>query len=328
MSAQRLSQRRIVLGGPRHLHGQELLNTTALLCALFLLLGLRYHENMKFGVHVSIAGGIPNAPGRAASLGCEVFQIFSRSPRGGTPQDITDEVAKEFKNECKKHNQSASYIHTPYYINFASENKRIKHGSIEIVRTELERASQLGVKAVMTHLGSAKDTTEERAIQETAKGIAKALKGYKGSAQLLLELSAGSGMIIGDRFEELAAIIKGAEKILGRRNIIGVCLDTAHLFASGYDIRDKKSLNAILKQFDSMIGSKRLGVLHGNDSKVGLGEKKDRHEHIGKGKIGRAGFRALVNHSKLQHLDLILETPTDAGMKQDIKLLKAMRRKP
>ncbi|OGY92567.1 MAG: hypothetical protein A3H70_00715 [Candidatus Komeilibacteria bacterium RIFCSPLOWO2_02_FULL_48_11] len=280
---------------------------------------------MKFGAHVSIAGGIPNAPQNAALLGCEVFQMFSRSPRGGKAAAITPEVGRVFQAECKKHKQAAAYIHAPYYINFASENNRIRYGSIAVICDELERASALGVKAIMTHLGSAKDTTSEQAIKITAEGITKVLKGYRGQSKLLLELSAGSGEIIGDTFEEMAEIIKLAEKTLGKKNVIGVCLDTAHIFASGYDIRDKKSVEATLKAFDKVIGLKRLGVIHANDSMIPLGEKKDRHEHLGRGKIGLECFRALARHPKLKKIDMIVETPTQAGMKKDIALLKKMR---
>lgn len=280
---------------------------------------------MKFGAHVSIAGGIPNAPANAAVLGCEVFQMFSRSPRGGKAAPITDEVGWSFQSECKKYKQAASYIHTPYYINFASDNNRIRFGSIAIIREELERASRLGVKAIMTHLGSAKDTTPEVAIKITAESIAKALKGYKGKAKLLLELSAGAGLIIGATFDDMAEIIKLAEKKLGKRHVIGVCLDTAHIFASGYDLRDKKTVDATLKLFDKTIGLSRLGVIHANDSVVDLGEKRDRHEHIGRGKIGVEGFRALIHHSKLKNIDMIVETPSQTGMKRDIVLFKKLR---
>ena len=285
---------------------------------------------MKFGAHVSIAGGMPNAPANAAALGCEIFQFFSRSPRGGKAAAITKEIADNFQSECKKYKQAASYIHAPYYINFASENNRIRFGSISIIRDELERASALGVKAIMTHLGSAKDTTPEEAIKITAQGIAKALKGYKGSAKLLLELSAGSGLVIGATFEDMAAIINGAESSFtkataDKKNIIGVCLDTAHVFASGYDLRTKKAVDDTLKLFDKTIGLSRLGVIHANDSMVDLGEKKDRHEHIGQGKIGLAGFKALVNHPKLKNIDMIVETPTPEGMKKDIALFKKIR---
>lgn len=280
---------------------------------------------MKFGAHVSIAGGIPKALANAHKLGCEIFQMFSRSPRGGAPSPITDEIVRRFQAECRKYNQATAYIHTPYYINFASENNRIRYGSIAVVRAELERASALGVKAVMTHLGSAKDTTPAQAIKETTKGAAKVLQGYKGGAQLLLELSAGAGLIIGATFEDMAEIIRQAENILNKRNVIGVCLDTAHVFASGYDLRDKGAVDATIKMFDKTIGLKRLGVIHANDSLVGLGEKRDRHQHIGRGKIGVEGFKAIINHPKLSNIDMIVETPTENGMKKDIALLKKLR---
>lgn len=280
---------------------------------------------MKIGAHVSIAEGIPNAPQRAADLGCEVFQIFSRSPRGGNPPAITRDLAASFEAECIKRQQYNSYIHTPYFINFASRSNRIHHGSISVIRQELERASQLGAKAVMTHLGSAKDYTPDKAKHKTAVGIARVLSEYKGKTKLLLELSAGAGAVIGANFEDMAAIIKEAEKLLKKRNIIGVCWDTAHLFATGYDLRDKKAVDAVVKEFDKIVGLKRLGLIHANDSKVGLGEKRDRHAHLGEGKIGLAGFEALAKHPKLKNVDMIVETPTLAGMKKDVVLLKKLR---
>jgi len=280
---------------------------------------------MKFGAHVSIAGGIPNAPERAASLGCEVFQFFSRSPRGGNPPSVTDAVVRDFQNKLQECKQAATYIHTPYFINFASEKSRIKKGSIEIVRTELERASTLGVSAIMTHLGSAKDTSPEEAIELTALGVAESLRGYSGSAKLLLELSAGAGLVIGSSFQDMADIIFRAEKKLRKKNVIGVCLDTAHVFASGYDLRTSAAVKKTMRQFDKTIGLDRLVLIHANDSKIALGEKKDRHEHIGKGKIGRAGFAALVSHPRLKDVNMVVETPSPEGIKKDIALLKKMR---
>lgn len=280
---------------------------------------------MKFGAHVSIAKSIGLAPQRAADLGCEVFQIFSRSPRGGAPPIISQEVAAAFEAECIKNQQYNSYIHTPYFINFASANNRIRFGSIAVVRQELERASQLGVKAVMTHLGSSKDYTPEKARHKTAVGLSRVLSRYRGRAKLLLELSAGAGAIIGANFEDIAAIIKEAEKILGKKNIIGVCWDTAHLFASGYDLRDKKAVAGAIKKFDKIVGLKRLGLIHANDSLTDFNSHVDRHSHLGKGKIGLLGFEALVKNPKLEDIDMIVETPTAAGMKKDIALLKKIR---
>src|SRR3989344_5323341 len=135
----------------------------------------------RIGCHVSIAGGIQNAPGRAAELGCEVFQIFSRSPRGGAAPKITPEIAKAFNAEMKRHGQANCYIHTPYYINFASSNPAIRSASSRIVREELERGTLIGAKYIMTHMGSAGDLARSDALKAVAEGVTKILKGYKGT---------------------------------------------------------------------------------------------------------------------------------------------------
>ncbi len=281
---------------------------------------------MRFGAHVSIAGGLPNAPLNAARIGCETFQFFSRSPRGGTPPPLTKKVITEFKANCQEHGFVNYYIHTPYYINFASTNNRIKYGSIKVVREELERGELLGVRATMTHLGSAKDIDDKEIVTTVAAALVEVLKGYKGKNQFLLEIAAGAGRIIGSSFAEIAAIIKQVEKKVKHK--VGVCFDTAHAFASGYDLRSRSALDKTLRQFADEIGRDRLVVIHGNDSLVGLGERKDRHANIGKGKIGKEGFKALVNHPWLKDLDLILETPwsSERTIKDDLRILKELRK--
>ncbi len=246
---------------------------------------------MKIGCHVSIAGGIINAPKRAADLGCEVFQMFTRSPQGGPAPVITPEIAKQFKEEMKKWKQENCYIHTPYYINFASANKATRESSARIVREELERGSLIGAKYVMTHLGSStsltasssKDFAREEALKMTAEGIGLVLEGYKGTTKLLLEISAGAGNIIGDTFEELGYILTYDAM---KYHKLGICLDSAHMFASGYDI------------------------------------KKDRHDHIGHGKIGEMGFVNLM--STFPDTDFICETRPDL-VKEDMEKLKGLR---
>ena len=280
-----------------------------------------YNQNMNIGAHVSIAGGIDQAPLYAKEAGCECFQFFSRSPRGGHAPELTEPLVKSFKDNCRKNNILNSYIHTPYYINLASTNNRIRYGSIKVIREELERASILGVRYVMSHLGSANDLTRTKAIQKVIEGIKKILDGYKGSALFLIENSAGSGNIIGDQFEEISEIIKGIP--LSVRNKVGVCLDTCHAFASGYDLRNKKAIDKTLKEFDARIGLSKLKMIHGNDSMTEINSRVDRHEHIGMGKIGKEGFKEIINHPKLKKLDLILETPAD-GRQDDIKMLKGL----
>ncbi len=276
---------------------------------------------MKFGAHVSAAGGLWNAPINAGKLGCEVLQMFSRPPQGGKPSAITGEVEAKFKAEMKANKIERAYIHTPYFINLASGTQRIVDNSIAVIREELMRGSQLGCHAVMFHPGSAKDVGEEKGIAMVIDGLNQIMSGYRGSCQLLIEISAGAGAVMGDSFEEIAAFLDGAK----RGKDIGVCFDTQHAFASGYDLRTAEAVEATFKKFDKLIGLEKLVASHCNDSKVELAGHKDRHEHLGKGHIGLDGFRAIVASKKLQHLDLILETPMDDGVEADLAFLKAER---
>lgn len=275
------------------------------------------------GRHVSATGGAQNAPERAAAIGCNCFQFFSRSPRGGKVPELTHAVVVAFKANMEKHRQRAAFIHTPYYINLASSNDRIRYGSISIIREELERASLLGVDAVMTHLGSAKDcASRAEANAMVIKGIKKILSGYMGAAQFLIENAAGAGDILGVGFEEIGNIIKKSEAS-GQKSSIGVCLDTAHAFASGYDLRTTQDVAAMLKDFDKHIGLDRLVMIHINDSKTEFNARRDRHEHIGEGKIGTAGFRAMLVHPNLKKVSFVLETPEDVkGDERDVRALQ------
>ena len=273
---------------------------------------------MKIGCHVSIAGGVWNAPKNAADLGCEVFRIFTRSPQGGPAPKIDKGVVKKFKEEMERWKQADFYIHAPYYINFASAKKTTRDASVRIIREELERGSLLGAKCLMTHLGSSKDFSRKEALKLVAEGVNKITKGYKGTTQFLLEISAGAGNVIGDTLEELAYIIKNSNRS------VGICLDSAHMFASGYDIKSNNGFDKTAETIRSIIGAKRVGVIHANDSKVGLGERKDRHDHIGDGKIGKEGFKNLIK--MFPEVDFILETQHDK-VAEDIKKLKEIRSK-
>ncbi len=275
---------------------------------------------MNFGTHVSIAGGLDKAPGRAHELGCECFQLFTRSPRGGQPSRLDDEVIENFLADCDKYGLENYYVHTPYFINLASLDKKVRNNSIRLIREDLERSSLLKVKSIMTHLGSSKGMERKEAIKNVADSVIKIMDGYNGSSVLMLENSAGQGDTIGDTFEEVAEILRLADI-----DEIGVCIDTAHMFGAGYDIRDKESLDETIEKIENSFGLDRVMLIHGNDSKVDLGERKDRHEHIGKGKIGEGGFRAIVADTRLSHLDIIVENPPDE-VAEDIKLLKKFRK--
>ena len=272
---------------------------------------------MNIGCHISIAGGIQDAPERAHGLGCEVMQIFTRSPQGGKAPELTSEIIESFKILATKYQIQNTYVHTPYYINFASANNRIRYGSVSVVRDELERASLIGAKYVMTHLGSAKELGQKEAIKKTIEMLKKTLEGYAGTTKLLLENSAGTGDIIGDDLKELGEIIKKVKS----DKIAGICLDTQHSFASGYDWRDfEKTISKIDKELET----KNIKLIHANDSKEEFGSKRDRHEHIGKGKIGLEAFRNIVAFAQKNNIDMILETEHDF-VKEDIKILKDLR---
>lgn len=277
----------------------------------------------RIGLHVSGAGGLAEAPARAHALGCECFQLFSRSPRGGGAPPISAETAKLFRTRCKTW-KLESYVHAPYYINFASSNNRISFGSVSAVREELERGSLLGVKYVMTHVGSSLGLEENAALKQVSARVQAIFDPKKGgpySTKLLLEISAGAGAIIGDTFEELAAIVKG----VGRADL-GICLDTCHLFASGYDIRTSVAITETMRAFKKHLPLSRFQLVHANDSLYRLGEHRDRHTDIGDGELGVDTFRHLLTHPAFQGRNFVLETPgEDARRKKDVALLKKLR---
>lgn len=287
---------------------------------------------MKFGLHISIEGGVEKAPRRAFDAGCECFQIFSRSPHGGKTKPADAATAAAFRRNAEKYPAGNFYIHTPYYINLASENNRIYYGSVAAVRQELEAAERLGARGVVTHLGSAHDLGEladAKLVEGLCKVFAVPAAGKKEAehkryrAKLLLEITAGAGNIMGDDFGEMAGFIRAAEKELGR-GTLGVCFDTAHAFASGYDLRTPASVRKTFAAFDKLVGSERIGLVHLNDSAADLGSHVDRHANLGRGKIGREGINAILAELKARELDFVLETPPP-GSARDLAMLKEVR---
>jgi len=283
---------------------------------------LKLRPRCKIGAHISAAGNIAFAPDRAKEIGCECFQFFSRPPQGGKAKPIDKKTADDFIAKCKKY-QMESYIHAPYYINLGSANNHIFYGSISVLKEELSRGSELCVKYMMTHLGSARELGDKEGIKKVIKGIGEILKDYRGSCEFLIEMAAGAGGIIGDTFEEINSIVNSKEL---KKYKIGICFDTAHGFASGYDLRDDKSVKATFEKFDKVLGIERLKLIHANDSKADLASHKDQHEHIGKGKIGLKGFEAIVKLACKQKVNLILETPHDEVFAEDIDILKNLRK--
>jgi deoxyribonuclease IV len=290
------------------------------------------NQILKIGCHVSAAGGVFKAPKNAHDLGCETFQIFTRPPMGGNASQFDDLIIERFKDEMQKYQFTDFVVHCPYFVNFGSKVSRIYYGSVSVVGEELKRANLLGAKYVMTHLGSGKDLGQKAAVKKAKDGLSDVLKKYEGDTQFLLEIAAGAGETLGGTFEQLAELM---EPLVKFKTFGGICFDTQHAFASGYDLRDDKSVTETFKQFDKVIGLKWLKMSHINDSKIELGSKKDRHEHIGEGRIGEAGFKALLGYLQSSpsflkrgkgEFCLIFETEHDK-VKKDIEALKKLRNK-
>ncbi|MEA1926049.1 MAG: deoxyribonuclease IV [Patescibacteria group bacterium] len=283
---------------------------------------------IKIGCHVSIAEGIEKAPRRAHDIGCECFQFFSRSPYGGSATGITQDNASKFISSAEKYGFTPwrdYVIHAPYFVNLASKDSRIYYGSINALRKELETALLVKALYVIIHIGSSKDMEEPDIQKQINEKVLKALRkihdGYEGKAMLLLEITAGSGNIIGDTFEEIGYFIK---KMKEEDIKIGFCLDTCHGFAAGYDFSDPQKVRKIFTEIDKEIGLDNLKCVHFNDSQAEFDSHVDRHEHIGKGKIGINGLEETIRLVKNYDINLIIETGHDK-IREDLAITGKMR---
>uniref|UniRef100_A0A7C3Z305 Probable endonuclease 4 n=1 Tax=candidate division WOR-3 bacterium TaxID=2052148 RepID=A0A7C3Z305_UNCW3 len=276
---------------------------------------------MRFGFHISIGGGLSKVLERAKKRSCETIQIFSRNPRGWRYTKLDQKEVGIFKRDMAENEIYPLFVHMPYLPNLATKAKGIFKKSVDSLITELERCEILGVPFLIMHVGKRMGATEEEGIKRVAEGINEAFRRIKNKVILLLENTAGMGSEIGYQFSQIKEIIDAVEE----RERIGVVLDTAHTFEAGYDLRDKEGIDKTLREFDELIGLKRLYCLHLNDSKTDFGSRVDRHWHIGKGKIGLEGFRLIVNHPLLRHLPGIMETPRD-DTKLDLMNMKTIRR--
>lgn len=265
--------------------------------------------SIRIGIHTSIAGDVVRALELAHGLGANALQIFSASPRmweRGTSR-ISEADAKRFRDRRKELGLGPLIIHDNYLINLASPNPVLRARSVQAFHQEIIRAAVLGADYLVAHPGSGRDGTREAAIAAVVQGLRQAARGLKlGDLRILLENTAGHGACLGSRFDELKVILESCPELS-----LGVCIDTAHLFASGWDIRQPQGLEKTIAALDSAVGLARMPVIHVNDSKTPLGSRVDRHEHIGKGKIGLEAFRAILNHPLLAAKAFIAETPID-----------------
>jgi len=276
---------------------------------------------MRIGAHLSIAGSVDRAVDRAVEKKCETFQIFTRNPRGWKFKPLDEEEAEDFVRKVRESKIDPAVSHMPYLPNLASHDKIIYRKSVETLIAELDRAGRLGIRYVVTHLGSHMGAGMEVGLKQIIDACNKALFAVQNDVQLLLENTAGTKNSMGGSFEDMQQIIDGVDQ----RGRVGICYDTCHGFAAGYDLRTPERLEMTLGQLDAAIGMDRLKVVHLNDSKGKLGSRIDRHEHIGLGHIGNKGFRTILHNELIRKLPLILETPIDTRRNDEWNLRKVRR---
>ncbi len=313
---------------------------------------------MKFGFHVSIQGGLYRAPERAHTLGCDCFQIFSGSPRSWSIKPLIEEDVRLFRQGMSRYGLGPCVIHSSYLLNLCSEDVALLALSRRTLLAELRRADSIGARYVVVHMGTRKNGSEGQALKLMAQSVEYVLRRYKstgttgpvesGSAGngiesatispsdapvtaaggdpagviLLLENTSGGGGKLGYRFEHLAGVLDAVNT--GPQ--LGVCLDTAHLFQAGYNIRTRRGLMATVKEFEGCLDPARIHLIHLNDSLTPLGSAHDRHWHIGRGFIGRRGFRRILRHPLFSRLPMIMETPkqNDDDDKQNMKAARRL----
>jgi deoxyribonuclease-4 len=259
---------------------------------------------------MSIAGGLPRAVERAVLHGCEALQIFSKSANQWRARSLPDREISDFRTALRRAGMFPAVSHASYLINLATRNPALRALSIASFGEELDRAEALGLMGVVLHPGACTGGSEEEGLTLVADAVRSLLRERRrAKAMILLEHTAGQGTSVGHRFEHLAAIIDRA----GGSARIGVCLDTCHLVAAGFDIVTAAGYRRTFQAFDDLVGLDRLRVFHLNDSKRPLGSRVDRHEHIGRGELGLAPFRRLVNDPRFAELPMLLETPKTEG---------------
>ncbi len=278
---------------------------------------------MRVGVHTSIAGGVQNAAHHAKKIGCDTFQMFSANPRGWKTLDAPPEDCERFRAAREGYGHSPVAVHANYLINLASADPVIRRMSIVAFRRELVRALALKADYLITHPGSAKGSSTSIALKTCVECLRQAAKGLSlDGLTILIENTAGQGSAIGRTFEEVAEIIADVSADVP----IGACMDTAHCFEAGYPIHTPRGLAETLKKLESTIGLERVRILHANDSKTAFGSHVDRHEHIGKGQIGREAFRRIVRHPGLRAIPFICETPIDrrGDDKRNLRMMRQL----
>ncbi|MBI3923065.1 MAG: deoxyribonuclease IV [Armatimonadetes bacterium] len=278
------------------------------------------------GAHIPTAGGLFKAPERGKEIGCEAIQLFTKSPNQWSAKPLADEDVVKYRASLKASGIKPVVAHDAYLINLAAPDKSNLKKSRDAFLDELRRCELADIPYLVTHLGSHLGTGEEQGLKRLSESLRWVLGKTKGfKVTILLETTAGQGTGLGYRFEHLRTVMDAVES----PDRVGVCLDTCHIFAAGYDIRDKTSYRKTMKEFGAVVGFKSLRCIHANDAKKPLGSRVDRHEHIGQGEIGLEGFRLLVNDPKLRKLPMLLETPEAETMHEvNLRTLRSLRTHP
>ncbi|MEW6266884.1 MAG: deoxyribonuclease IV [Thermodesulfobacteriota bacterium] len=281
---------------------------------------------MRLGFHLSIGGGFPGAVRQGLRTGCECGQIFSRNPRGWVAKPIGAGEAEDFRRQWRAAGFGDLAVHLPYLPNLAAEEDSLRRKSIQALTDELDRARLLGADYVVVHPGHArKDQARDKALNLVTAGLIQALSGLRadGGPRLLLETTSGQRGELGSLLSELAVLIRATESETKSR--LGVCLDTAHVFAAGYDLSRPKGQEDTLRELDRRLGLDRLNLIHLNDSLTGLGSHRDRHAPVGRGCLGARALARWIRHPLLHHLSAIMETPRQTEADDAANMARAKR---
>lgn len=266
--------------------------------------------------------GLGDAVRRGHAIGCTAVQVFTSSPQMWKAAAVTPEKVKDFQAACQETGITCVVSHDSYLVNLCAPNPEIHEKSIHGLKGEIERCAAYGIAYVVSHMGSHMDQGEEVGLKRTAETALQVLAESSDSVMLLAETTAGQGSALDYRFEQIAKLLE----LMGGHARMGVCLDTCHIFAAGYDIRTEDAYGETFETFERLIGIQHIKAIHCNDSKNGLGTRKDRHDHIGKGHIGMEAFRMLVNDPRFENVPILLETPdAETEHETNLNVLKGLR---
>jgi deoxyribonuclease-4 len=282
----------------------------------------------ELGAHVSTAGGCELAAGRAEEIGAAVVQIFTKQPQRWADPVVSAQAAAAFRAERARHGLATVVSHASYLPNLATPDPELLARSVRAEIAELMRCAAYGIEYMVEHPGNATDGERERGLRQNAEAIGQVLREAGGDAQFLIETTAGAGNVLGSTFEEIATMVSLVPEDVRHR--VGVCLDSCHVYAAGYDLVN--DYEGVIAEFERTIGLDRLKLLHLNDSQGTLGSHRDRHAGIGEGELGPEPFRRILLDERLRHIPKILETPKGsdpvAADRHNLAVLRAFRGNP